>query len=237
MNIIITAGGTSEKIDNVRKITNSGSGKLGFIIANKLIDLYNEKINTIYYVCSKSSFKPVHKKIKIIEITDTKNLEMTIISLLKGKKQDYFIHTMAVSDYTVDYVTTAVISIKENSDILNSIVNYDKGIKDTKISSNEDNLIIKLKRTPKIISIIKSISPSTFLVGFKLLDNVSREKLLDTAIKLRDKNKCDLVVANDLNTIRNGAHQAYIIRSDNSYMVALSKDYIAEKIIEEMHID
>ena len=147
---------------------------------------------------------------------------------------------MAVSDYTVDYVTTAeklTDSIKENSDILNSIVNYDKGIKDTKISSNEDNLIIKLKRTPKIISIIKSISPSTFLVGFKLLDNVSREKLLDTAIKLRDKNKCDLVVANDLNTIRNGAHQAYIIRSDNSYMVALSKDYIAEKIIEEMHID
>ncbi len=240
MNIIITAGGTSEKIDNVRKITNSGSGKLGFIIANKLIDLYNEKINTIYYVCSKSSFKPVHKKIKIIEITDTKNLEMTIISLLKGTKQDYFIHTMAVSDYTVDYVTTAeklTDSIKENSDILNSIVNYDKGIKDTKISSNEDNLIIKLKRTPKIISIIKSISPSTFLVGFKLLDNVSREKLLDTAIKLRDKNKCDLVVANDLNTIRNGAHQAYIIRSDNSYMVALSKDDIAEKIIEEMHID
>ena len=104
--------------------------------------------------------------------------------------------------------------------------------------SNEDNLIIKLKRTPKIISIIKSISPSTFLVGFKLLDNVSREKLLDTAIKLRDKNKCDLVVANDLNTIRNGgAHQAYIIRSDNSYLVALSKDDIAEKIIEEMHID
>ena len=87
---------------------------------------------------------------------------------------------MAVSDYTVDYVTTAeklTDSIKENSDILNSIVNYDKGIKDTKISSNEDNLIIKLKRTPKIISIIKSISPSTFLVGFKLLDNVSREKL------------------------------------------------------------
>ena len=59
MNIIITAGGTSEKIDNVRKITNSGSGKLGFIIANKLIDLYNEKINTIYYVCSKSSLIPL----------------------------------------------------------------------------------------------------------------------------------------------------------------------------------
>ena len=34
---IITAGGTSEKIDNVRKITNSSSGKLGMTIANHIL--------------------------------------------------------------------------------------------------------------------------------------------------------------------------------------------------------
>ena len=45
--IIITAGGTSEKIDNVRKITNSSSGKLGCTIANKLIELHEEKIAKI----------------------------------------------------------------------------------------------------------------------------------------------------------------------------------------------
>ena len=32
--IVITSGGTSERIDNVRKITNSSSGKLGMVIAN-----------------------------------------------------------------------------------------------------------------------------------------------------------------------------------------------------------
>ena len=32
--IVITAGGTSEKIDNVRKITNSSSGKTGIELAN-----------------------------------------------------------------------------------------------------------------------------------------------------------------------------------------------------------
>ena len=47
-NVIITAGGTSERIDNVRKITNSGSGKLGFMIANKLIQ--NGSISKIYYI-------------------------------------------------------------------------------------------------------------------------------------------------------------------------------------------
>lgn len=43
-NIVITAGGTSEYIDTVRKITNSGTGKLGATIANKLS---NE--NKIFY--------------------------------------------------------------------------------------------------------------------------------------------------------------------------------------------
>ena len=66
--VIITAGGTSEKIDNVRKITNSSSGKLGCTIANKLLELNEEKIDKIYYVCSKNSIKPNHEKIEIVEI-------------------------------------------------------------------------------------------------------------------------------------------------------------------------
>ena len=50
---------------------------------------------------------------------------------------------------------------------------YKAKINDSKISSYEDNLVIILKRTPKIISMIKEISPSTHLIGFKLLDSVS----------------------------------------------------------------
>ena len=46
--IIITSGGTSEKIDNVRKITNSSSGKLGMLIANHLLE-ENDDI-FIYYI-------------------------------------------------------------------------------------------------------------------------------------------------------------------------------------------
>ncbi len=39
MNVVITAGGTSEPIDMVRKITNSSSGKLGSIIASKFNEI------------------------------------------------------------------------------------------------------------------------------------------------------------------------------------------------------
>lgn len=237
--IIITAGGTSERIDNVRKITNSSSGKLGCTIANKLIELHEEKIDKIYYICSKNSVKPNYEKIEIIEILDTQDLEVAVRNLLTDNKIDYFIHSMAVSDYTVDYVTTAeslALNINNNPDknVLDLICNNKDNLTDSKISSNQENLIIKLKKTPKIISIIKDISPSTYLVGFKLLDNVSEETLINTAVKLKNKNNCNLVVANDLENIRKGNHKAFIIKTSNDYIIASGKEDITEKLIGEM---
>ncbi len=236
--IIITAGGTSEKIDNVRKITNSSSGKLGLEIANKLLDLKSERIDKIYYIAPKSALKPDNELVELINIVDTNDLEENVERLLKTEKIDYFIHSMAVSDYTVDFVTNArtiVENIKANKgkDLYDVIIDGSKAIRDTKISSYEDDLFIKLKRTPKIISLIKDLSPQTYLVGFKLLDGVTKEELIDVATKLKEKNKCDLVVANDLAKIRSGNHLAYIIGND-TYIEASGKEDIAEKLVNEM---
>ena len=47
--VIITAGGTSEKIDNVRKITNSSSCKLGLImfVLKVLLDLLMKELKLL----------------------------------------------------------------------------------------------------------------------------------------------------------------------------------------------
>lgn len=234
MKIIITAGGTSEKIDNVRKITNSSSGKLGMTIANQLLEELNDI--KIYYVCSKTSLRPIDKKVEIIEIEGTIDLKNNIENLLMNNTIDYFIHSMAVSDYMTDYVTSFDKirgSIVKNENIDDAFSNIEI-ISGNKISSYENNLVIVLKPTPKIISIIKNISPSTYLVGFKLLDGVSKNKLIEVAKKLRDKNKCDLVVANDLSNIRNGNHTAYIIGKDDSIIEANGKENIAKKLVRRM---
>ena len=81
---------------------------------------------------------------------------------------------------------------------------------------------------------IKNLSSSTYLVGFKLLDGVSKDELITVAKKLRDKNKCDLVVANDLSTIRNGKHLAYIIDKNDRIEEANGKDNIAMKIVRRV---
>ena len=224
---VITSGGISEKIDNVRKITNSSSGKLGMTIANHLLESKSDI--TIYYVCSKNALRPNNTRVKIIEVAGTLDLKDKVESLLKNEKIDYFIHTMAVADYMVDYVTTVD---KMKKSFLN---NGDmEVIKDTKISSYENNLVLVLKPTPKIISLIKKESPLTYLVGFKLLDGVSKKELIEVATRLRDKNKCDLVVANDLEDIRNKEHKAYIIDKEDKVVEASDKEDIAKKLVRMM---
>lgn len=232
--IIITAGGTSEKIDNVRKITNSSSGKLGMTIANHLLEKKEDIF--IYYICSKNSLRPNNNRVKVIEIEGTISLKKTVKNLLSNEKIDYFIHSMAVSDYMTDYITTIdkiKQSLKRSESIEKAFLNVET-LNESKISSCIDSLVIVLKRTPKIISIIKELSPLTYLIGFKLLDGVSKEELISVAKKLRDKNNCDLVVANDLSNIRNGEHKAYIIDKDDEIDKAYDKDDIARKLVRRI---
>ena len=136
---------------------------------------------------------------------------------------------MAVADYMVDYVTT--VDKMKKSFLNNSDMEV---IKDTKISSYENNLVLVLKPTPKIISLIKKESPLTYLVGFKLLDSVSKKELIEVATRLRDKNKCDLVVANDLEDIRNKEHKAYIIDKEDKVVEASDKEDIAKRLVRMM---
>lgn len=56
-----------------------------------------------------------------------------------------------------------------------------------KISSYQDNLIVKLGLTSKVIKSIKKFNPNIKLIGFKLLDSVSKEELLRVASNLREK--------------------------------------------------
>ena len=242
LNIVITAGGTSEPIDNVRKITNSSTGKLGAVIAEEL--LKREDVGKIFYIKAKKAMTPPlgvyvvneNKKLEIIEIESTFDLKAAVEKVLMENKIDYFIHSMAVSDYYVDYVSTAELlnkALKGTEDFVETLKNpQNKLEKQNKISSNQDNLVVMLRQTPKIINMIKKISPATHLFGFKLLDRVSEEELIKVATKLKDTNSCDYVIENDLAKIREDNHEALII--GNNIEKAYGKKDIAQKISEKI---
>ena len=218
MNILITSGGTSEKIDRVRSITNHSTGRLGKIIAETLLD----KGDQVTLVTTPKAVRPAaHPNLTIVQIESLKPLVHT---------HDVLIHAMAVSDYTPVYMTglEAVAASPDMTEFLN------KTNSESKISSQDDVQVLFLKKTPKIISLVKKWNPDIRLIGFKLLVNVTKEELLKTGRASLIKNQAEIIFANDLTEISNQEHSAYLVGKD-TVIQAQSKEEIAQLLYLHIH--
>lgn len=242
--IIITSGPTNEQIDAVMKITNMSTGTLGAVIADAFINNTNDgDIDKIYYISPKLARKPnsSSNKIEYLTVESTQDLLDTLTNLLTSQHIDVVIHSAAVGDYKAAYTIRAEDLIEEilqkkedlTRDSLMKIFENPFAVQndDTKISSYEPHLMTMMTLTPKVIGSIKKTSPDTQLIGFKLLEGVSREELFDVANKLRVKNQADFIVANDLAKIGGGKHWAMIIGSDGVVAECETKDQIASTLV------
>lgn len=225
MNILITSGGTSEKIDRVRSITNHSTGRLGKIIAETFLD----KGDQVTLVTTPKAVHPAtHPNLTIVQIENVAELLEALEPLVHT--HDVLIHAMAVSDYTPVYMTglKAVAASPDMTEFLN------KTNSETKISSQDDIQVLFLKKTPKIISLVKKWNPDIRLIGFKLLVDVSNEELLETARASLIKNQAEIIVANDLTEISNQEHKAYLVGKE-TVTQAQSKEEIAQLLYLHIH--
>jgi len=246
MNVLITSGGTTEKIDTVRSISNMSTGKLGSLIADRFSCEPN--IEKIIYICSNATIKPQSEKVEIINIDSVSCLENAIRESLNHANIDIIVHAMAVSDYRVRTVTSTanitdlIISnldeIKKldsqcaSSAVASLLKNPESVLSGNgKISSDVEDMLLFMERTPKIILLFQSLSPQSTLVGFKLLDNVPLDVLIDKGFLILAENKCAYVLANDLRDITDEQHIGYLIDREKNYTRYSSKTEIATAIV------
>lgn len=166
--VLITAGPTIEYIDPVRVITNQSTGKTGVLLASEFVSA-GAKVTMIYG--PGKELPP--KGVKLTRIETSKEMFDAVKKEMK-QKFDIVILAAAVSDY-----------IPEKSG-------------STKIKSDQNRIIVKLKRAPKIIDQIKRIQKNVFLVGFKAETNLSKEKLIREAKQKLKESNADLIIANDI---------------------------------------
>ena len=224
MKIILTAGGTSERIDDVRSITNTSTGRLGHAIGEQFLKACGEELETLYYLHGLRAVPVEGPNVTPVPIEGVRDLEVELKRILTEEKIDAVVHAMAVSDYMVKEVTT-----------LEKIKSGDSSrLEGNKISSSIEDLTIIMQRSPKVISGIKKWSPDTVLVGFKLLSHVPHEELIQVGQALLQKNDCTFVLANDLAEIGGGRHRGYLIHRDGSYDTMETNEEIAEKIVQRV---
>ena len=251
INIAITAGGTEEPIDGIRKITNMSSGSLGWHCLEALLAYmhkHNKKDFRIHYIkAPKAITKELDANdqpfVNFVSVSNTQSVYDSVEDLMNKVKIDLFIHAMAISDFAYSYSASISdlatelhqafmqeknISIEEVEAILHNPKSKHK--KDDKISSQKE-IIMGFKTTPKVISLIKNKNPETFLVGFKLVKSNSEEFLIEQAEKLRKTNQCDAVFANESSQLSEESHAGILMHQGKIVARPTGKKEIAETIV------
>lgn len=239
LKVLVTSGGTKIRIDRVRSITNMSNGTFGSQIVDSFFYLKNGI--DIAFLAAKDSKLPkieitdiLHTTVEGRGISVTRNnfnyrfnlipyitfddYEKNLFALLHNHNFDVIILAAAVSDYGIE--------------------NYVDG----KIRSSDEEMIIRLKPLPKLISRVREAAPNSFIVGFKLLVDSTEDQLKQACIDSMNKNKLDMIVGNDLRDIQQDNHTLTLGFWNNNQIefekkskreVKLS-DYLVNKILENL---
>ncbi len=239
INVCITSGGTSEAIDNVRKITNTSTGKLGSTIA----DAFIEAGFNVHFVYSKGSITP-NNQCEMYEVQSASSVNDQLESLFNNIKIDVMIHAMAISDYEVSSITSLDFMAKNLLELFSNTTPNEQDIKEVlripqqnkhgKISSNQNDLVITMKQTPKIIQNLKSKQENLYLIGFKLLSETTVESLIEAAHKQIKTANSDLVIANRLEDIDATQHIAHFVTKDGVIQSSKTKHDIATQLVKHV---
>ena len=166
--VLITAGPTWVRLDSVRVISNTATGKTGFLLAEELSRL-GAKVTLVLGPVSSCC---LNADIRILRFNFFEELAALLNRELKRKHYDIVIHSAAVADYRPRK-------------------SFSK-----KIKSGLKKLHIDLAPLPKIIDSIKGIDPGICLVGFKFEHGLNKDALIKSAKVLLNRSSSDLVVAN-----------------------------------------
>ena len=205
--ILVTAGPTWVKLDAVRHIGNVSSGETGAAIAREL----SARGASVHLLLGPTRIQaPELPGGRVTSFVTFDDLHRLIREEVGSGRYDALVHAAAVSDYRP----------------VEEVVG--------KIPSGEEELVIRLRRTPKIVDEVKTLDPGILLVKFKLECGRSEEELLRIARESGARSAADLVVANDLSQKQGGRHVAFLLSGGGPARRVETTSELAGALAEEL---
>ncbi|MGP0064757.1 MAG: phosphopantothenoylcysteine decarboxylase [Isosphaeraceae bacterium] len=215
MNVVVTGGGTNAPVDDVRLMTNISSGRLAAAVSEAFLD----RGASVWHVHTPSSQLPLWRFARYALDAAAPSAELDRLVRLRQKwlAQRDRLQLVPLEKGTVSDYATALKGVFDAQPIDVAILamavsDFEPEPYVGKISSDAESLVVRCRRTPKVIRSVRDWAPSTYLVGFKLLSRASREELIRRAEDACRVNRADLTVANDLQTLSEGAHTLHLVR-------------------------
>jgi phosphopantothenate---cysteine ligase (CTP) len=177
---VVTAGPTYEPLDEVRRLTNFSTGKLGVELANFLTGKGHAVVLLVgYYAIHRGE-----SKASIVETFTTTSDLRARLQALSPQGVDAVFHAAAVSDFTFGGVWER----KEGGELVPCA--------GRKISTRKGQLLAELKPTPKIISELRGWFPRAWLAGWKYELDGDRARVIQVAEQQIANNRTDACVVN-----------------------------------------
>jgi phosphopantothenate---cysteine ligase (CTP) len=182
MRCIVTAGPTYETMDNVRRLTNFSTGRLGTELANYLTSHGHHVTLLIGELATHSGEK---RAWRIETFTTTSDLESKLKALaVDSVTAEAVFHVAAVSDFKFGKIW-----FRDASGEL-------KEIQSGKISTDCGPLMAELVPTPKIISELRRMFPKAKLAGWKFEVDGDPARVIAAAQKQVRECRTNISIAN-----------------------------------------
>jgi phosphopantothenate---cysteine ligase (CTP) len=181
MNCIVTAGPTYEPLDDVRRLTNFSTGRLGAELAN-FLTARGHKV--ILLIGETATYKGERQVQLVKTFSTTADLHAKLKSF-SSKKLDAVFHAAAVSDFAFG----TIFAEKKSGEF--AAFRAPK-----KISTRAGNLLAELIPTPKIISELRGWFPRAKIVGWKFEADGRRLDAIRAAQKQLPEFATDACIAN-----------------------------------------
>jgi phosphopantothenoylcysteine decarboxylase/phosphopantothenate--cysteine ligase len=179
---IVTAGPTCEPLDQVRRLTNMSTGRLGSELVNYLAERGHEVTLLIGQL---ATWRGERHASKVLTFSTTASLREQLKDLGSASGHwDAVFHAAAVSDFSFGKVW------------LRSAGGDLTEVKSGKITTREGTLLTELLPTPKIIRELRDWHPTARLVGWKYEVDGDRSDVIRLAEKQVSECSTDACVAN-----------------------------------------
>ena len=180
MRCLVTAGPTFEPLDQVRRLTNHSTGRLGSELTGHLTGCGHE---VTLLIGQQATWRGERGAARVETFTTTDNLRLRLRALA-DEGWDAVFHAAAVSDFTFGKAFS-----RDAKDHLHEV-------RSGKLSTRGEPLLVELVPTAKIIAELRGWFPRATLVGWKYEVDGAREAVIEKASRQIFENQTDACVAN-----------------------------------------
>src|SRR5260370_21946921 len=180
MNCIVTAGPTSEPLDEVRRLTNFSTGRLGSEFANFLTAAGHA---VPLQIGAQATWSGERQGRQVETFTTTESLRERLCALFSPAVEAVF-HAAAVSDFSFGKIWQR----SPKSELTE--------LKAGKIPSRIEGLLVELVPAPKVIAHLRDWVPRACLVGWKFAIDGDRAGAVVQAESQIPENRTNACVAN-----------------------------------------